>query len=632
MYYLKNNFTILSLMLLASMSIKAQGVSGKDSLYVLKLINRSKHLLEIKKDSSVFQAIEALNHSIKTDYLYGQIISNNALGNAYKESGNYKKALLYYNKSVELATKMRKNAEIGNAFYNMANAYQHMGLYDLSFECVTKSITIKRNLKDSIGESKCYRQVAECMNSKGGNKQAIFYFKKAIDLQRKLKAKKSLATTLSNFSVILIEEERYTEALQYLQEARILFSEDMDDTNLASVYLNLGYCYSFLNSIDSTIYYYGKTLTECGKNSDIENEITCLSNLGEFYLTQKNYQAAEKVLLDGIHKATQQGSLIDLKHLYTNICELYVRKNDYRNAFFFKENLMRVSDSLLNINKIKAVEDVATKFQVNEINLQNKNLQNQIELQKIKTERKNYLMYGSLILAILTGAIFVLYIRQNKFKMQKESIDIEQKLLQIQMNPHFIFNSLQAIQSFILTNKKEQSAGYLTSFSRLMRLILENSRHEYISLDKEITTLTYYLELQKLRFKDVFDYIITVEEDVDKEFLSVPPMLLQPFIENAIEHGFKNLKTAGEIQFNVSTSKNYLIMQVIDNGIGIEASAKLNDKKNHHSYALKIINKRIALLNLKLKHSIKLSIEDLSKKNNLIQGTKITIEIPFINP
>lgn len=619
-------------MLLGAVSIKAQGVSSKDSLHVLKLVNTSKQILGLKKDSSIYEALEALNYSIKIDYLYGQIISNNALGNAYKESANYKKAIPCYNTSIELATKMNKNTEIGNAFYNMANAYQYMGLYDLSFECVTKSIAIKRKLKDSIGESKCYRQIAECMNSKGDNKQSIVYFKKAIDIQRKLKAKKSLAITLSNFSVVLIEEKKYTEALQYLKESRILISEDMDNVGLVSVYLNLGYCYSCLNSIDSTIYYYNKTLTECKKYSDIGNEIICLSNLGEFYLTQKNYHAAEKFLLEGIHKAKEQGSLVDLKHLYTNISELYVRKNDYKKAFFFKENLMRVSDSLLNINKIKAIEEVSTKFQVNEINLQNKNLQNQIDLQKAKTERKTYFVYGSLILALLIGAIFTLYVRQNKFKLQKESVDIEQKLLQIQMNPHFIFNSLQAIQSFILTNKKEQSAGYLTSFSRLMRLILENSKHEYIPLDKEITTLTYYLELQKLRFKDIFDYIIAIEDNVDKEFLCVPPMLLQPFIENAIEHGFKNLKTKGEIQFQVSTSKNYLIMQVIDNGIGIEASGKLNDKKNHHSYALKIINKRIELLNLKLKLPIKLFIKDLSNTESLTQGTKITIEIPFINP
>ncbi len=224
-----------------------------------------------------------------------------------------------------------------------------------------------------------------------------------------------------------------------------------------------------------------------------------------------------------------------------------------------------------------------------------------------------------------------MYVRQNKFKTQKESLDIEQKLLQIQMNPHFIFNSLQAIQSFILTNKPEQSSSYLTSFSRLMRLILENSKQEFITLDKEITTLTYYLELQKLRFKNIFDYSISINHKIDKEFLVVPPMLLQPFIENAIEHGFKNITEKGELQFNINSKADYLILQIIDNGLGIEQSQKTKTNKNHHSYALEIINKRIELLNTNLKQPISLSVEDISIKDINKKGTEITIQIPFIN-
>jgi LytS/YehU family sensor histidine kinase len=280
---------------------------------------------------------------------------------------------------------------------------------------------------------------------------------------------------------------------------------------------------------------------------------------------------------------------------------------------------------------MKAIEELSVKFETKQIEAQNKNLQNEIALQKIKTEKKNYFIYGTILLLLLIAIIFILYVRQNKYKTQKESLDIEQKLLQIQMNPHFIFNSLQAIQSFILTNKTQQTASYLTSFSRLMRLILENSKHEFITLDKEINTLTYYLELQKLRFKNVFNYTITIDESIDKDFIYLPPMLLQPFIENAIEHGFKNLERPGELNFSVSAPQKMLTIEITDNGHGITKSKQMKEQSNHHSYALEIINKRIELLNQKQKTNITLNVIDLLNTNALLQGTKIVLTIPTIN-
>ena len=622
---------IIIIIFLFFSKLYSQNIGFKDSVFIMELVKKSKDLAEEKTDSAIYFSQKAITISQKLNFSFGQIHGYNALASAYKNNSEYEKSILNYNYALDLAKQTNSEVELGIILYNISGTYEYMGLYDKSFESITKSLEVRRKLKDSVGIARCYRQIAQCMCDKGDNKLAISYFEKAILMQEKLSNKRDLAASYVNMSVIYIDEKKYSEALKFLNKSLLLYEANKLKTSLVAVYLNLGYCYHCINNYDSTVYYYNKAIIASEIVNDKRNEIIALNNIGEFYLETNNLILAEKYLKKCQLVATEYNDYITLIDVYSNLSKLYVKYGDYKNALYCKDKFFNISDSLSNIDRIKAIEEISVKFQTKEIETQNKNLQNEISLQKIKAEKKNYLIYGSILLLILFLVIFLLYVRQNKFKTQKESLDIEQKLLQIQMNPHFIFNSLQAIQSFILTNKPEQSSSYLTSFSRLMRLILENSKQEFITLDKEITTLTYYLELQKLRFKNVFDFKIEVNESIDKEFLLVPPMILQPFIENAIEHGFKNIDYKGVLQFIISTDSDNLILQVIDNGLGIEKSAKDKTNKNHHSYALEIISKRIELLNLKLKNKVKLSIEDLSKTNNSIQGTKITLKIPYIH-
>jgi LytS/YehU family sensor histidine kinase len=197
------------------------------------------------------------------------------------------------------------------------------------------------------------------------------------------------------------------------------------------------------------------------------------------------------------------------------------------------------------------------------------------------------------------------------------------------MNPHFIFNSLIAIESFIYKNEPREAGKYLSGFAKLMRLILENSREEYIALDKEIKTLQYYLELQKLRFEEKFVYSIEVEEGLDAENMVIPPMLAQPFIENSIEHGLKNINAMGEIRIRFSKKENDLIFELVDNGIGLERSVTIDrEEKKHKSMATIITNERLAILNTKKKDKIKIFIGEIRDSYDKVLGTKVSFSIP----
>ena len=211
---------------------------------------------------------------------------------------------------------------------------------------------------------------------------------------------------------------------------------------------------------------------------------------------------------------------------------------------------------------------------------------------------------------------------------------MEQKLLRTQMNPHFIFNSLGAINTFIQEDKSDEASDYLIKFSRLTRLILNNSRKEYISLDEEINTLKYYMDLQNMLSDGTINYNINVDEKLDLKNAKVPPMLAQPFIENSLKHGFKNKEGLKEINVKFSKSKNSnaLLFEVQDNGIGINKAkeAKTQTDENHESFAMQITEERLTNLNKYRSEKIKIHLEELINTEGIISGTLVNFTIPYL--
>ncbi|MGV3611643.1 MAG: sensor histidine kinase [Fluviicola sp.] len=217
----------------------------------------------------------------------------------------------------------------------------------------------------------------------------------------------------------------------------------------------------------------------------------------------------------------------------------------------------------------------------------------------------------------------------RKAEIQRNMEILEQKALLAQMNPHFIFNALNSIQSFLLYDENELAERYLLKLSKLIRLTLSNSRETEITIQKEIDSLQMYLELEQMRFKNRF--VFQINTSLTKEGLTkfIPPMLIQPFAENAIIHGFKGLEQGGEIQLNfLQIDGNRLIVEIMDNGIGYAKSKASANDSDHKSYATEITSERLNLFKERYQSEFDFFIETLDEKGNL-RGTKVTISIPI---
>jgi anti-sigma regulatory factor (Ser/Thr protein kinase) len=219
-----------------------------------------------------------------------------------------------------------------------------------------------------------------------------------------------------------------------------------------------------------------------------------------------------------------------------------------------------------------------------------------------------------------------------KTKHEKEILELEMQALRAQMNPHFIFNSLNSINRFILQNDRTQASEYLTKFSRLVRMILQNSQASLISLESELDCLGLYLEMEALRFSNHFAYKISVSKDLEPEILKVPPLIIQPYVENAIWHGLMHKEEKGQLDIEALQEDNYLYVKVIDNGIGRKKAAEFASKSatKHKSMGLRITADRIAIMQRSNGTESPVTINDLVNADGSAAGTEVSIKIPVM--
>jgi LytS/YehU family sensor histidine kinase len=239
----------------------------------------------------------------------------------------------------------------------------------------------------------------------------------------------------------------------------------------------------------------------------------------------------------------------------------------------------------------------------------------------------------AVIIALIAVIIYRLWISAKKEKTlaEKEKILMELKALRAQMNPHFIFNAINSIQNFILDNDQDSAQKHLSRFSKLIRMVFENSGYENIPLDEEIKMLELYLEFEMVRFSSRFRYKITVDDSLDKSHTFIPPLIIQPYVENAVWHGLMHLKDRqGEVIINFERHNNQLKCTVDDNGIGRAHSMELKKDSVHKSMGLSITAERLEIGNKLFKSKMSVNFTDKLNKDGTSAGTRVELLVPTI--
>ena len=466
----------------------------------------------------------------------------------------------------------------------------------------------------------CLFQMGFCQFNLGRYDSAIYYYEKADKLRTKYKIP-ALDQYITEWIETLWKQGKYGEALRKVEEATIITEKKKQYNYCSNNYILWGEILAELNKPHEAIPKFKKAL-ELGKwireNKSLSPD--SVFNMDYWYTPGQNVKTFIEEIGDSV-----------IRNAHFWLYKEYENTGDTKQALFHHVAYETEKSKLTKLERSKTVMELETKFQTKKKELQIINLSQQNQLKETQIRMREYMLFGVFALLLMIIILATVLIRQNRMKSAHQALILKQKLLRSQMNPHFIFNTLASIQNFILQEDPDKASKYLAKFSKLVRNILDNSVEEYVTLDREISTVENYLELQKIRYAGKFDYSLQVDEKINTEEIYLPPMLCQPFIENALEHGIKHKEGTGRIDISLNLDDRGLIFLITDNGVGRERAKEIesSQQNTHRSMAIGITIDRLKILNKRSGNKITFEITDLKDNLGNAHGTNVTFLFPL---
>jgi len=529
------------------------------------------------------------------------IVSNEVklkLAKSYKFNKNYQESIGVYEQIIkdELS-----NYELTSLYEGLGDVYVATQKYESAINNYKEGLFIAQEHFITPKITDLNSKIAQAYDALGVEDQAEDYFGKSLELATQENKKRALEEKVK-VADFQNKNRAYDDEIKNRQEALI----DLKDIELDSIIDNesaltpqkqnykIGNAYHLQKDYDNAIPYLEKSIEEADEKEDLVVKKDATRKLSEVYRDAGNLEKA-------LATNTIYESLVD---------EIYIKKEqEIGQAARFRQDLSDKQNRITSLETDRALS--ATKY----------------ELSLEKNKRQQLIIYsliGGLLLLLSAGYFMYKSIKQQKLANNLLAL----KSLRSQMNPHFIFNALNSVNSFISNNDERTANKYLSDFSLLMRAVLENSEEDFIPLEKEIELLELYTKLEHSRFEDKFDYVISIQNEIKIEDFQIPPMLLQPYIENAVWHGLRYKKEKGRLEIKIAQIKNdELVISISDDGIGREKSKamKTQNQKKHNSKGLGNIKKRVAILNKMYKDKVDVFIDDYQDKDET--GTNVVVTL-----
>lgn len=598
----------------------------KDALIQLGIeyFLQGEYSLSLKHHFRALAVAEVLQDISAISECYGEI------GTIYNNKGEYQKALEYQQKALDIAHQMEDEDWIAICNNNIGNVYKKKSFYALAL----KHYHLAHNYFVSQGQHRriaaVNQNIADIYFAQKHYHKALELYQNNLQLSIETANKQRQADSYLLMGMSHIELNNLTEAKQCIEKSMELYqvlgySHGLEDCNMA-----LGEVCMQEGRPATAITYFQTAAEQAILANDKASHCEALSKLGNAFIHLKDFEKAEANLAKALIIANDIQALELSKNIHRLLSEIYEKTLRKEEALFHFKAYNTLNDSIYNATQYRIISEMEALYNINAKEQEILLLSERSKIQALTINKRTRLLAFSLMIVISILITAYLYIHNIRLKAARKAIGLENQLLRSQMNPHFIFNALIAIQSFFYENKPALAGDFLAKFARLIRMTFENTKTEYVSMEKELELLTIYLELQALRFENKFDYSLEYAPEIDPSTLLIPPMLTQPFIENAIEHGLRNKNENGFLHIRFEKIQNTLSATIHDNGIGREASRMLRKEKQHLSVAVPMIKDRLKVLGKKHKQVFSLSITDLYDPNKLPSGTLVKINMPAL--
>jgi two-component system sensor histidine kinase YesM len=561
-------------------------------------------------------------------------------------------------KDLKKSLEVNDEAQIAQNYERLANEFLNKSDNAKAEEYFKKAIISYTKLKLTDNVTRVTRSLAKVQESQKDYKSAIKNYEVAGEISEDKSLEKinsndanrlrSVASPVAqegyvNSNIKLLKKENKEEEVSaaYVQKAENSLKQKNKEVAIESYNQALAYAkgkpaaiikinneiakvYASDNQFEKAIDINEKLLAEAKTKKDFNTQIKQLQSLSSLYFKKEEPNKAITALKEAFDLALQKGNSAEAKKSLISLTQYYNGKGNNKESLALYDQFLQNFEQLVQSDSTL----IDTKaFQVSEDKIRQLEKEKSLKDELItKTNSFNYFLLGSIGLLL----VLFLWIVKTLFSIKTKNKEIALQSLRREMNPHFIFNSLNSVNQFISENKELEANKYLTSYSNLMRNTMENSNKDFITLDNELEQLKKYLELEHLRFQDKFDFKISVDPELDAERTMVPNMIMQPHLENAIWHGLRYLDAKGLLQLQVQLTNGKVVIRIDDNGIGLTKSEELktSNQKVHESRGMSNTKERIGLLNELYKKNITFQIFEKAFPET---GTVVEIVFPLID-
>ncbi len=583
----------------------------------------AQHAIDIASqhpDSSIQLSKELILKSSANDQPL-KSLSYYGLGEGYYYIQEYDSALTAYKNALGYLITTKDTAMLSSTYNNIGLIHFYKADYGLALDAYLASLNLDKKTNNMLGVAKSHQNISLIYSNWGRTEQELEHFKIALEIYKQLNDTNSIANLENNLGVTYVKQKDYEDALKHYEKAYQLFKKVNDKSGEGSALSNIGNVYIYQNNTETAIkcfYRAIKILRSANNKRALTHTYTAL---GEAFAKKGDKEKAVQYFLksETLNKALglKQIQKTNLENLYQS----YKSLGDYKNANRVLEKVVALKDSIFDEEKFAILAELEKKY-----NLQKS--KKEALLYKAQNEKQKISFTGTIVFFLLIIFVLIILIKNNKLKENQRVLALEQKVLRSQMNPHFIFNTLSAIQCLIFDNKTQEASEYLTELSKLIRKVLIYSREEKITLKQEKELLHSYFNLQNRRFNNKIKFSIIGDKELSDEKTLIPPMLSQPFIENALEHGQLSDIDNGEITLTFQKRQDKLIFSIEDNGVGINSSPTIKNGDEHKSIAIDITRERLKLINSGEEgHVVDLRTIDLTEEDK--HGTRIEFFIPY---
>jgi LytS/YehU family sensor histidine kinase len=555
------------------------------------------------------------------------------IGNAYSEMGDYDKTVVYYNKALEQSKKIGDENGITSVQFNLGVVYRAQGNYPMAIANYNKALHYKTTTKDTLAMAKALANLGGIYTSMGNYEQSLEYLQKSLTYAQQKGNKRLVAENNSSIGNIYLKKDRAQTALTYYQTS-LESSEKTNDPKQLAV------CYNHIGKAKLILRQTKEARSAFKKGKEISTQIQSKQLLADSYLgiaesllLENQFQKA-LIPIDMGAKIADELQFLELQKKVASLrYTIYNHNHNYKKALENHLIYKKLNDSLFNkenVEKIARLEyEYKYKQAMDSANIRELKLTKTVltTSQDLEKSRQKYLwaVIGILLVTSVLGGAFFFQKYQN-IKAKNQTILTEQKLLRSQMTPHFMFNSLSVLQGMILNQENAKSLTYLSKFSKLLRSTLEGSRQKLVALSDELATIDGYMELCNLDTEPPFQYVLRVDPGVDPSSLKIPPMLIQPFVENSVEHAFTAYEPNKRIEVGIQCKNQQLCCTITDNGKGISEN-RSKTKKGKNSLATTISTERLQKLAKEFGMPGSITIQNRAVYGE--KGTLVTLIIPY---